>query len=300
MVRCWCGSGGSVGVRERRQSEAEGIVSMQRTKGTMVGLLSASLAALAAAMPAQAQPLAQPLAQRVRAVGTGVAELHYAARPGVCGDGRRSFSIGSRFHMGEWYGSDVSGRMSCLPGPARVRLRVERGTITDVSVAVGPEVAHEERATELGAVTSPEAATFFLALADSSATNVGRKAITAAVLADSASVWPRLLAIAADTSGVARSTRHDALFWVGRFAAAKLSGHAEDLAAMDDDGDDGDDARSAAVFALSQLRGRQGVEPLLQVARTNRDPVVRKKALFWLGESGDPRAVELFREILRG
>jgi HEAT repeat protein len=52
------------------------------------------------------------------------------------------------------------------------------------------------------------------------------------------------------------------------------------------------------VFALSQLRGHAGVEPLLQVARTNRDPAVRRKALFWLGESGDPRAIALFREIL--
>jgi HEAT repeat protein len=42
------------------------------------------------------------------------------------------------------------------------------------------------------------------------------------------------------------------------------------------------------------------VEPLLQVARTNRDPFVRRKAIFWLGESGDPRAIALFREILRG
>jgi hypothetical protein len=27
---------------------------------------------------------------------------------------------------------------------------------------------------------------------------------------------------------------------------------------------------------------------------------VRKKALFWLGQSGDPRAIALFEEILTG
>ncbi|HEX7980671.1 MAG TPA: HEAT repeat domain-containing protein [Gemmatimonadaceae bacterium] len=243
---------------------------------------------------------AQSLAQRVRAVGTGVAELHYTARPGTCGDGRESFSFGSGMHFGNWYGRSSDGMAPfCQPGPARVRLRIEGGTITSVRVSVGPARSSEERPTELGAVSSREAAAFFLALADSTEGNVAKHAITAAVLADSASVWPQLLAIATDTARVPRSVRHDATFWAGQFAAAKLAGNDDDLAAADD-GDDRDDARSAAVFALSQLRGRAGVEPLLQVARTNRDPAVRRKALFWLGESGDPRAIALFREILKG
>ena len=144
-----------------------------------------------------------------------------------------------------------------------------------------------------------EAAAFFVALADSTDGNVAQRAIDAAVLADSATVWPQLLTIASDTVRVSRSARRHATFWVGRFAAAKLSGNGDDIAAADD-GDDRDDARSAAVFALSQLRGHAGVEPLLQVARTNRDPAVRRRAIFWLGESGDPRAIALFREILRG
>jgi hypothetical protein len=240
---------------------------------------------------------AQSLAQRVRAVGTGVVDVHYTARPGTCGDGWDSFSFGNRMHFGTWYGR--SGMPACEFGPARVRLRVERGTITSMRVSVGRAPTSEERPTELGAVPSAEAATFFLALADSAEDNVGRQAIVAAVLADSASVWPKLLAIAGDTARASRRLRHDATFWVGQFAAAKLSGNGEDIAAADD-GDDRDDSRSAAVFALSQLRGHAGVEPLLQVARTNRDPFVRRKALFWLGESGDPRAIVLFREILRG
>ena len=32
--------------------------------------------------------------------------------------------------------------------------------------------------------------------------------------------------------------------------------------------------------------------------RTNRDPELRKKALFWLGQSGDPRALDLIEELL--
>ena len=253
--------------------------------------------ALLATACAQERGGAQALAQRVRGARDGILELSYASRPGVCGDGRRYFSLGRRTFFGEWTGDGT--RASCVPGPARVRMRVERGTITDVKVVVGPAVSHAERATDLGEVASAEAASFFLSLADTATTSATHGAIVAAVLADSASVWRRLLAIASDTSRASSSTRRDAMFWVGRFAAAKVTGHGEDLAEVGDD-DDRDDTRDAAVFALSQLRGKQGVEPLLQIARSHKDPQLRQKAIFWLGQSGDPRAVRLFREILQG
>ena len=52
------------------------------------------------------------------------------------------------------------------------------------------------------------------------------------------------------------------------------------------------------MFALSQQPKDVGVPALIQVARTNRDPDVRRKAFFWLGQSGDPRAIALFEEVL--
>ena len=240
---------------------------------------------------------AQGLAQRVRAADNGIVQVHYASRPGTCGDGRRYFSLGRRTFFGEWNGD--GSRANCVPGPARVRMRVERGTVMNVHAAVGPEASYEERATDLGEVRSSDAASFFLSLADTASSRVTHGAITAAVLADSVSVWQRLLAIASDTSRVSRSTRRDAMFWVGRFAAAKVTGHGEDIAEIGDS-DDRDDSRDAAVFALSQLRGKEGVEPLLRIARTHKDPELRQKAIFWLGQSGDPRAVALFAEILKG
>jgi HEAT repeat protein len=48
------------------------------------------------------------------------------------------------------------------------------------------------------------------------------------------------------------------------------------------------------VFALSQLRGKQGVEPLLTIARTHKDPQVRQKAIFCWAKSGDPRRRSCF------
>ena len=257
---------------------------------------STALALLAAACVGQ-QAAAQSLAQRVRAAGTGIVALHYAPRPGVCGDGRRFYSIGEHRYFGEWRSGDR--RESCVPGPARVRMRVNGGTVTELRVAVGPEVSQTEQTTDLGQVRSADAAAFFLALAEASSGRVANGAIAAAVLADSVSVWQRLLAIAADTARVARSTRRDALFWVSQFATAKVMGHGEDIAEVDDSGDR-DDTRGDAVFALSQMRGRQGLDPLIQIARTHRDRFVRSKAIFWIGQSEDPRAVGVLREILRG
>jgi len=56
--------------------------------------------------------------------------------------------------------------------------------------------------------------------------------------------------------------------------------------------------REQAVFALSQRPKDEGVPALIRVARTNKDPEIRKRALFWLGQSGDPRALALFEELL--
>jgi HEAT repeat protein len=58
------------------------------------------------------------------------------------------------------------------------------------------------------------------------------------------------------------------------------------------------EVREQAVFALSQRPRDEGVPALIAVARTNKDPEIRKKALFWLGQSHDPRALDLFEELL--
>ena len=54
-----------------------------------------------------------------------------------------------------------------------------------------------------------------------------------------------------------------------------------------------------AVFALSQMPKDEGVPLLINVARTHANPAVRKQAMFWLGQSKDPRALKFFEEVLR-
>ena len=43
----------------------------------------------------------------------------------------------------------------------------------------------------------------------------------------------------------------------------------------------------------------EGVPLLINVARNNPNPAVRKQAMFWLGQSKDPRALKFFEEILK-
>ncbi|MBC7932438.1 MAG: HEAT repeat domain-containing protein [Rubrivivax sp.] len=53
-----------------------------------------------------------------------------------------------------------------------------------------------------------------------------------------------------------------------------------------------------AVRAISERPTEQSVPMLIKVARTHPNPEVRKEAIRKLGETGDQRAVEFFREIL--
>ncbi|HEX5964919.1 MAG TPA: HEAT repeat domain-containing protein, partial [Pyrinomonadaceae bacterium] len=53
-----------------------------------------------------------------------------------------------------------------------------------------------------------------------------------------------------------------------------------------------------AVRAISERRAEESVPLLIKIARTHANQQVRKQAIRLLGESGDPRAVEYFREVL--
>jgi HEAT repeat protein len=53
-----------------------------------------------------------------------------------------------------------------------------------------------------------------------------------------------------------------------------------------------------AVRAISERRSEESVPLLIKIARTHPNQLVRKQAIRSLGESGDPRAIEYFREVL--
>jgi hypothetical protein len=42
----------------------------------------------------------------------------------------------------------------------------------------------------------------------------------------------------------------------------------------------------------------EDVPKLIQVAQRNKNPEVRNQAMFWVGQSTDPRALEFFEKVL--
>ena len=92
-----------------------------------------------------------------------------------------------------------------------------------------------------------------------------------------------------------RKLRKAAVFWLGQAAGRAVT---SDLGELADDDSEDQQVREHAVFALSQRPADQAIPALLRIARESPNAGVRKKAMFWLAESGDPRALQLFEQIL--
>ena len=52
------------------------------------------------------------------------------------------------------------------------------------------------------------------------------------------------------------------------------------------------------IFVLSQSDERAATDKLIEIARKEPDRELRKKAIFWLSESDDPRVVQVLKEII--
>ena len=100
-----------------------------------------------------------------------------------------------------------------------------------------------------------------------------------------------LLGVARDASQPLE-LRKQALFWAGQSGAsmADLTGL---YTTMTDRA-----MREQLVFVYSQREEPAAVDKLLDIAKRDPDPELRKKALFWLGQSDDPRAAKALQEII--
>ncbi len=90
--------------------------------------------------------------------------------------------------------------------------------------------------------------------------------------------------------------RSKALFWLTQKAAGREAQLVIGQAITDDE-DRG--VREQAVFALRNLPPDQGTPLLIEVAKNTPDPAVRKKAMFWLGQSRDLKALDFFAQFLK-
>ena len=91
-----------------------------------------------------------------------------------------------------------------------------------------------------------------------------------------------------------RKVREQALFWLSQKAGQKAADAIADVLQNDPE----TEIKKRAVFALSQLPKDESIPRLIQVARTLRNKVVLQDAIFWLGQSRDPRALAFFEEVL--
>jgi len=228
---------------------------------------------------------ARGLAARIAEALDGTVRFGFAARDGVCGDGRGHIDINHDRHgrSHEW----------CEPGPVWVEIERREGRPSDLDAWVGsPRPSRQPAGTDLGLVSTAEASGYLLGLARS-AGSVAEEAVSAAALADSVEIWPELLALVRD-EGAPGDAREVSIFWLSQLAGERASADLEAIAAEDGDSD----VRQAALFGLSQLPDGSGLEPIMRVARSSPDAEVVQAAMFWLGQSRDPRAIAFFEEIL--
>lgn len=260
---------------------------MRHTAITMITLAALGLPGAVAA---------QSVAASVNRVREGDVRLTFKLRPGVCGDGRSIWTSG-RTNMNYNDGRpsrDVEYDIDCETGPGRLVIVRRDGETTDLRFYVGGRWRASSSATDVGMVGTRDAVDYLIGLANSNDGKAGRNAIFPVTLVDSVTIWPMLMRIARNDSRP-RNVREQATFWLGQLAEEPATRGLTELvgdAALDRE------VRESAVFALSQRRNGEGVSALINVVRTSRDPELRKKALFWLAQSKDPRALDLIEELL--
>jgi hypothetical protein len=241
----------------------------------------------------------QSLERRVANAPDGTVRFSYAAKEGVYGNGRNRISWDCRDgdcrHNQTWdYDDRDDWGAPCDSGPVRVALSKRDGRVSDLRVYVGGTWRPNTTATDLGMIGTKEATGYLLALAMRDESRAAEKAIFASILADSVTIWPDLLKIA-KKEDVSRKVRRSAVFWLGQAAGEAAT---RGLTELVDDKNADREVRETAVFALSQRPHDEGVPALITIAKQNPDPELRRKAIFWLGQSEDPRALALFEELL--
>lgn len=261
------------------------IASMSRRRQLGTSACGATIALCVGLAVLSSESEGQSIAERVSAVRDGQVRMSFAARPGVCGNGR---NISTHRDTDDW-------ESWCEPGPVRVALDVRDGRVIDIDTYVGGRWRSRDRVTDLGFVPAAQAAEYLLSLAEGLTDgDVGEDAVFPATLADSAVVWPQLLRLAKDRSRPT-DTRKSATFWLSQAAGDAAAEGLEEIV-YDDLGDR--EVRESAIFALSQFGDDAGVPILMRIVRTHPDPDIKRKAIFWLGQSDDPRVIELFEELL--
>lgn len=87
--------------------------------------------------------------------------------------------------------------------------------------------------------------------------------------------------------------RKDAIFWIVESGGDDAIDLLESLMSPDQPVE----IQKKVVFAYSQL-DEAGVDPLINIAKTSEHKDVRKDAVFWLGQTGGPKVVAFYADLL--
>ena len=90
--------------------------------------------------------------------------------------------------------------------------------------------------------------------------------------------------------------QEEAIFWLGqRGPNSEVATFLESLL----EGEAGHSVKEKAIFSLSQLRDDGGIPSLVNIARKNTNPEIRKKAIFWLGQkAASGKSLPALKEIV--
>jgi len=252
---------------------------------------------------------AQSLANRVSGAPDGRVMFTYAARPGVCGNGRTYIQTGPNSITGSisynsnYYGSynDAMRADPCIAGP--VRVVVDRADKLPLSIQtyVGPPDSTLRGVADLGRVRAQDAADYLLSIANSVDGRAGRDALFPAMLADSANTSAALVSIAKNTA-LPRETRRSALSYMGRSTDGMQTIPAsvtEPILAIARDESDNQSVRQQALAVLGRLDHGAGIPPLIDLSKQTGSSWLAKESMSTLARSGDPRARQYLRTAVR-
>jgi len=88
-------------------------------------------------------------------------------------------------------------------------------------------------------------------------------------------------------------TRKKALFWAGQGHNVDMG----DLVKLYDSMSDRE-MKEQLIFVYSQRREEAALDKLFQIGKNDPDRELRKKAIFWIGQSRSPRAAQYLQELI--
>jgi hypothetical protein len=164
-------------------------------------------------------------------------------------------------------------------------------TTVSVRTTIGDSRRGGSPATDLGTVSAPDAARYLLEVARSLGGRNASEAVSGAALADSVDLSPELTLLVRDQNVVV-DTRQQALFWLGQTSVStpELSRLYDVLAPSR--------LREHFVFVISQRRDDTAIDKLIDIASRDANHDIRKQAVFWLGQTNNPRAVKFLRDLV--